>query len=82
MDFEEFIKVFEPLVFPVNGVEKNEKGELISCTCKDLTCKKIGKHPLLKENWKNIATRDYEKILQWKKKYPSCNFAILTGRKL
>jgi hypothetical protein len=44
-------------------------------------CPSPGKHPLLRFNWKIVATNDLEKINRWRERNKYLNFAIATGRK-
>jgi hypothetical protein len=51
------------------------------CTCLSSECPSPGKHPLIKFNWKIVATNDLEKINRWMKNNKHLNFAVATGRK-
>lgn len=50
------------------------------CTCKNAECGSPGKHPLLKWNWKHVATNNRSKIEKWFNK-SDVNYGIATGRK-
>jgi len=63
-------------VIPLHSVKENKL-----CTCNDLNCSSVGKHPLLKYSWKVVATNDFEKVKKWVEKYKNINFAVATGRK-
>ena len=51
------------------------------CTCKKADCASPGKHPLMRFNWKQVATNKPERIKEWLDQYQRLNFAIATGRK-
>src|SRR5580700_6276428 len=49
------------------------------CSCGDLYCSSLGKHPLTLHGVKD-ATTDETTIRQWWRKYPRANIGVATGR--
>lgn len=49
------------------------------CTCKNPSCTSQGKHPLLRKNWKLVATSSVEQIDGWLQN-ENVNMAIATGK--
>jgi hypothetical protein len=51
-----------------------------SCSCRNLSCKSIGKHPRTRSGVLS-ATTNMETIKKWWTQWPTANVAIATGRK-
>jgi hypothetical protein len=60
-------------IIPLQSITNNK------CTCKKENCRSPGKHPLLNQNWKFVATNNMEKINEWINKNENINFAVVTG---
>lgn len=64
-------------VFPLYSINLNK-----NCNCGKNDCTSPGKHPIIKYNWKIVATKDNNKINKWVNKYTNTiNWAVPTGRK-
>ncbi|MFA6049671.1 MAG: bifunctional DNA primase/polymerase [Candidatus Paceibacterota bacterium] len=72
--FSTFLHENDLFLIPLQSIKNG------SCTCGQADCHSPGKHPLLKWNWKHVATNDKIKIDKWLNK-PDVNFGIATGRK-
>jgi hypothetical protein len=48
------------------------------CSCQDVECHSIGKHPRLGK-WVELASKDASTIERWWKKFPDANIGIATG---
>lgn len=69
-------------VMPLWGVKPSSTPETkggFECQCGNLKCGSPGKHPRLAANWKQLGTADLAKVMAWAEKYPTCNYAVLTG---
>jgi len=62
-------------VIPVHSVVEGR------CTCKNVRCNSIGKHPQV-THWPKWATKDEYKIRQYWQFYPSANVGIVAGNGL
>ena len=60
-------------VFPLHTIRNGK------CSCGNHKCKSPGKHPRVKEGFKN-ATTDETQIKQWWSKWPDANIGIRTGK--
>ena len=49
------------------------------CSCRDPKCKRVGKHPRIKD-WNNKYTTDESIIRQWWGKWPDANIGIVAGK--
>ena len=49
------------------------------CSCGDLKCKHVGKHPRIKD-WQNKCTTDESIIRQWWEQWPDANIGIVAGK--
>jgi bifunctional DNA primase/polymerase-like protein len=58
-----------PLHTPINGL----------CSCGDIDCRSIGKHPRTPNGFKD-ASMDPTKIKDWWEKWPDANIGIATGK--
>lgn len=67
-----YAKKMKWLVFPLHTPTTN------GCSCQNLTCQNIGKHPRTK-NGLNDATTRLDVIEDWWKKWPNSNIGIQTG---
>lgn len=72
----EMVRKYGLQVFPLHSVVDGQ------CTCKNKSCGSPGKHPLIRANWKNIATSDPARLQRWFSDYERLNYAVATGRKL
>lgn len=62
-------------VIPLHAI-KNGK-----CSCGNPACDSPGKHPCI-PNWKEYQARKPtpEEMARWKKRFPGCNWAVITGQ--
>lgn len=61
-------------IFPLRSVDEFNK-----CSCGNIKCCSIAKHPILKGNWKKYATSDIKIIDSWIEKYKNPNIGFVTG---
>lgn len=63
-------------ILPLFSVRPNN-----TCSCGKLDCPSPGKHPLLRYNWKIVASNKPEKVEEWLSLSHKMNFGLATGRK-
>jgi len=60
-------------VLPVHSVTPQ------GCSCGNPACRTPGKHPLI-GNWPKLATTEFERIGDWRVRWPDANVGIAIGR--
>jgi len=61
--------------FPIFPVQWADNG---ACSCGDLKCQNIGKHPLTRDGVKS-ATHDPDRLRAWHERWPKANWGIACG---
>jgi putative DNA primase/helicase len=76
MDSFRFLSEHDFYLFPLHSISS-----LGHCTCyQGLSCTSPGKHPLLRYNWKRVATNKPEYVQRWLEK-ENINWGVPTGRR-
>jgi len=73
LDQAEFLASMGADVFPCHW-----RTAAARCSCGDLKCKNVGKHPLI-DRWRDNSSDDPDQIAAWWRKWPDANIAIATG---